>query len=131
MNTAPLKSLRHYSRVPFDAAVQLHLHDRMVSVQLVDIALKGALVQMPTAQALELQEKCRLELPLTANGDVIVMAGRVVHLEDLNVGIECLDIDVPSLTQLRRLIELNTGDGDLMKRELSQLFAKRQSVLPA
>ena len=125
MKTTPVKGLRHFSRVPFDAAVQLHLHDRTISVQLIDIALKGALVQTPTAQALVLQEKCRLVLPLTEGGDGIVMAGRIVHLEDQHVGIECQDIDVASLTQLRRLIELNTGDGELMKRELSQMFAKR------
>ena len=125
MKTNPVKSLRHFFRVPFNAAVQLHLHDRSIEVQLIDIALKGALVKTPTAQALVLQEKCRLVLPLTEGGEGITMAGRVVHLDAEHVGIECLDIDVPSLTQLRRLIELNTGDGDLMKRELSQLFSKR------
>jgi hypothetical protein len=125
MKTSPLKGLRHFSRVPFDATVQLHLHDRVITVQLIDIALKGALVQTPTAQALVLHEKCRLVLALTAGGDGIVMTGRIVHLEDQHVGIECQDIDVTSLTQLRRLIELNTGDGELMKRELSQLFLKR------
>ena len=105
--------------------MQLQLHDKTISVQLVDIALKGALVKTPTALALVLHEKCRLLLPLTEAGEGIVMAGRVVHLDEQHIGIECLDIDVPSLTQLRRLIELNTGDGELMKRELSQLFIKR------
>ncbi|MEI8170472.1 MAG: PilZ domain-containing protein [Rhodoferax sp.] len=124
MKTNPVKSQRHFSRVPFSAAVQLHLHDRTISVQLIDIALKGALVKTETLQALVPMEKCRLVLPLTEGGEGIVMAGRIVHLENQHVGIECQDIDVASLTQLRRLIELNTGDGDLMKRELSQLFAK-------
>jgi len=32
-----------------------------------------------------------------------------------------------SLTQLRRLLELNTGDAELMDRELSKLFAIRQA----
>ena len=73
-------------------------------------------------------EQCRLVLPLTEGGEGIVMVGRIVHLENQHVGIECQDIDVASLTQLRRLIELNTGDGDLMKRELSQLFVKRETA---
>jgi hypothetical protein len=64
-------------------------------------------------------------LPLTDGGDAIAMAGKIVHLEDQHVGIECQDIDVSSLTRLRRLIELNTGDADLMNRELSFLFARR------
>jgi hypothetical protein len=125
MKTNPVKSLRHFSRIPFEAAVQLKLQDRTLNVQLIDIALKGALLKTETLQALVPMEACRLVLPLTAGGESIVMAGRVVHQEGQYVGMECLDIDVTSLTQLRRLIELNTGDGDLMKRELSQLFAKR------
>ena len=127
MKTNPVQSLRHFSRVPFDAAVQLQLHDRTINVQLIAIALKGALVKTATLQALVPMESCRLVLPLTEGGESIVMAGRITHLEHQNVGIECQDVDVASLTQLRRLIELNTGDGDLMMRELSQLFAKRDT----
>jgi hypothetical protein len=125
MKTTSIKGLRHFSRVPFQAEVQLHLTGRELTVQLIDIALKGALVQTDTLQGLVIHEKCRLVLPLTEGGDAIVMAGRIVHLEDQQVGIECLDIDVTSLTRLRRLIELNTGDVDLMHRELLHLFSSR------
>ncbi len=125
MNTTPAKSLRHYSRIPFDAEVLLHLQDGTISVQLIDIALKGALIRTDMQHVLELQEKCRLELPLLDGGEGVVMAGKIVHLQAQLVGIECEDIDVNSLTQLRRLIELNTGDAELMSRELSHLFEKR------
>lgn len=125
MPTKPIKGLRHFSRIPFRADVVLQLHDRTMDVQLVDIALKGALVHATTPQALVLQETCRLVLPLTDGGESIVMAGKIVHHEGSNIGIECNEIDVASLTQLRRLIELNTGDADLMDRELVQLFAGR------
>ena len=125
MKTTTIKGLRHYSRIPFDAEVLLHLRDRTISVHLIDIAFKGALVQTATPQPLVLQEQCRLVLPLTDGGDGVVMAGKIVHLDNQHVGIECQDIDVTSLTRLRRLIELNTGDADLMKRELSNLFASR------
>jgi len=124
MKTTPVKSLRHFSRIPFAAEVSLQLHDRTISVRLVDIALKGALVQTATAQPLVLQEKCRLVLPLTDGGEAIEMAGKIVHLEDQRVGIECQDIEVLSMTRLRRLLELNAGDADRMNRELSYLFAR-------
>lgn len=123
MKTAPVKSLRHYARIPFHADVLLHLRERTLAVQLVDIALKGALVQTEDALSLRLNDTCRLVLPLADDGDGVVMTGRVVHLEEEHVGIECQDIDVTSLTRLRKLIELNTGDVELMDRELSHLFA--------
>lgn len=125
MKTTTVKSLRHFSRIPFAAEGRLHLHDRSLSVLLIDIAFKGALVQTDTLQTLVLGEKCRLVLPLTDGGEEVVMAGKVVHLEDTHVGIECQDIEVASLTRLRRLIELNTGDAELMNRELARLFARR------
>ncbi|OGB31737.1 MAG: hypothetical protein A3F78_02590 [Burkholderiales bacterium RIFCSPLOWO2_12_FULL_61_40] len=124
MKTTPVNDLRHYSRIPFAAEVQLHLRGQTFRVQLVDIALKGALVQTDTVQALELHEPCRLVLPLADEGEGVVMAGRIVHLNGPHIGIECQDIDVTSLTRLRRLLELNTGDTALMDRELSHLFAR-------
>lgn len=124
MKTTSVKSLRHFSRIPFAAEVSLQLHDRTINAHLVDIALKGALVQTATVQPLVLQEKCRLVLPLTDGGEAIEMAGKIVHLEDRRVGIECQHIEVLSMTRLRRLLELNAGDADRTNRELSFLFAK-------
>lgn len=125
MLTSHPQSCRHYSRIPFQAEATLRVHDRTIPVQLIDIAFKGALVQTVAPLALVPQEGCCLILPLTDGGDAIVMSGKIVHLEDRRVGMACDDIDVVSLTRLRRLIELNTGDADLMNRELSHLFAVR------
>ena len=124
MKTAPVKGLRHFSRIPFAAEVSLQLHDRTLQVHLIDIALKGALVQSTSAPMLALQEKCRLLLPLTDGGEAIEMAGKVVHLEGDRIGIECQDIEVLSMTSLRRLLELNAGDADQINLELAQLFAR-------
>ena len=124
MKPAPIKGLRNYARIPFATEVLLHLQGKAVKVQLVDIALKGALVQTETLDGVALHEKCRLELPLDQAGDVVVMSGIVVHLEGQHIGIECQDIDLASLTHLRRLVELNTGDSELMNRELSHLFGR-------
>ena len=120
----PAKDLRKFVRIPFNADVQLRLGDRTLKVQLVDIALKGALVQSDAAQTLALNDTCRLRLPLADDGEGLTMAGKIVHLEAPLIGIECLDIDVVSLTRLRRLIELNSGDSALIDRDLTRLFAK-------
>ena len=125
MVISPIRTLRYFSRVPFSAEVELQLQDRGMHVQLMDIALKGALVKVTGLHALVPQESCRLVLPLADGGESIVMTGKIAHLEGEFVGIECLNIDLSSLTQLRRLIELNTGDADLADRELAHLFTPR------
>ena len=124
MKSAPIQGLRNYARIPFATEVLLHLRGKVVKVQLVDIALKGALVETEVFEGVALHDKCRLELALDKVGDVVVMTGVVVHLEGQHIGIECQDIDLTSLTHLRRLVELNTGDAELMSRELSHLFGR-------
>ena len=122
MKSNPVRSLRQYARITFDADVQLKVGDLSIKVHLEDIALKGALVKSATGQSFNLHEACSLLLPLAEDGTGLEMKGRIVHLEGAYIGIECLDIDVVSLGRLRRLIELNTGDSELMHRELSHLF---------
>lgn len=122
MTSTQHRNSRHFSRVPFHAAATFRLHDRSVAVQVLDIAFKGALLETAMPLALVLEEGCSLILPLTDGGDAIIMQGKIAHLEDRRVGMTCEHIDVVSLTRLRRLIELNTGDADLMNRELLQLL---------
>jgi hypothetical protein len=45
------------------------------------------------------------------------------HTRGQNAGLLCLDIDIDSVTHLRRLVELNLGDSDLLERELSALIS--------
>jgi hypothetical protein len=65
-----------------------------------------------------------LVLPLADGNESIEMRGKVVHLEGDRIGMTCADIDLQSMTNLRQLLALNTGDAELMDRELAQLFAK-------
>lgn len=116
-------NLRHYSRIAFDVEVMLSVKGRELRVHLIDIALKGALLEASGAHGLVLHEPCRLVLALTHDGESITMVGHIAHLEGTHVGIECLEIDINSLTLLRRLIELNTGDPQRINQELSHLFA--------
>lgn len=125
MNTPLAESHRLFSRVPFFAQVSLQLADQALRVDLLDIALKGALVRTGAPVAVALGDPCHLVLPLTDGGESIEMNGKVAHLEGRNIGVACDEIDLQSLTRLRRLLELNTGDADLMDRELSHLFTKR------
>jgi hypothetical protein len=125
MSVSQREGHRVFSRVPFSAAGRLHVAGKSLPVTLLDIALKGALVQCAAAAELALAMPCQLILPLTDDGESIQMNGRLAHLDAGHVGVTCDDIDLMSLTRLRRLLELNLGDADLMDRELTQLFARR------
>ncbi|GAO36633.1 hypothetical protein SCT_2042 [Sulfuricella sp. T08] len=125
MKLASDSDQRRFSRISFHANVQLHLGQEVHPAHLLDIALKGALMGLLQPVAALRGKACRLKLDLGRAGEAIVMEGVVVHQEGPHVGIECRQIDVDSLTSLRRLAELNLGDATLLNRELSHLFDSR------
>ena len=116
---------RHFSRIPFHADVMLHFHlvEEAQTAHLLDISLKGALFEMEYPLTHIFKGKiCRMVLFLGTGGEHITMDGVVVHQEGQLIGIECRHIDVDSMSNLRRLIELNTGDAKLLERELAEVL---------
>ena len=112
---------RRFSRVPFDADVLLSQNDEHWRTKLLDISLNGILVETPNGWNAELGERFSLELIFTDSGSLITGEVSIAHMEDQHVGCKMVNIDVESVAHLRRLIELNLGDPDLMDRELAAL----------
>jgi hypothetical protein len=111
---------RHFWRAHFKSPVLLTLHGAVQEAKLHDISLKGALVEAPTGWAGQPGDRCQLRLNLGA--DVTInMNTTVAHFDAGRVGLRCENIDLDSVTHLRRLVELNAGDPGLLDRELSAL----------
>ena len=90
-----------------------------------DISLKGALVSRPAGWQGHIGDRVILEIELGKEAAPrITMEARVAHVEADCIGCECLDIDVASISHLRRLMELNLGDAALLERELAALLGK-------
>lgn len=115
---------RHYSRIAFHTAAQLVLPEGSIDVVVLDLSLKGALVRLPAGTHPQHAMPCTLRVRLDDVGDQIRMETRVTHLEGCYAGLACHSIDLDSVTHLRRLVELNLGDEELLERELSALVAE-------
>ena len=117
---------RHYTRIPFHAVSRLicGAHPKPWPVELLDLSLRGALVSRPNGWDKCESEPCRLEIELgeVAGGPLIAMEGEVAHVEGGRIGLRCLHIDIDSISHLRRLLALNTGDEALLEREVAQMF---------
>lgn len=123
MKTTDRNESRHFLRIPFHADVQLHLANEVQTTRLLDISLKGALLKSEQPNINSFKGKsCSMTLSLGEDGEIITMEGNVVHQEGQLMGIECQHIDLDSLTNLRRLMELNTGDDKLLERELDEML---------
>jgi len=101
----------------------------LLRCQVIDISLKGVLLQLPDGPPPQAGMPCLVKLPLgAAAGEagaevVIAMAGELAHVEGHHAGVLCRSIDLESITHLRRLIEVNLGDPAASERELKALIA--------
>lgn len=114
---------RRFSRIPFESQAHLQLPDGEISVTLIDISLKGALIHLAPEIFVAIGSNARLEIPLTPSESTIVMEVTLVHRQGLDLGLACREIDLDSITHLRRLVELNVGDESILDREMTALVA--------
>lgn len=112
---------RKFSRVSFRAKASLFLPDGEYVVDVLDLSLKGALIHPNTNMFVTVGTNCTLKIHLDSFGTSIRMDATVVHHMANYYGLACRDIDLDSVTHLRRLVELNLGDEALADREFSRL----------
>ena len=96
-----------------------------MTCEVLDVSLKGALVEVPISFGARGGERCTLVIRLDAGDAVIRMDGEIAHREGTLAGVRCTAIDLESISHLRRLVELNLGDEEALHRELSNLVAHR------
>ncbi len=113
---------RLFKRIKFDTQAQLAVGNTHLNCQLVDISMKGALVTTDIDAKLSTGDTGTLSFDLGDPAHLIIMEVEIAHCDQQQVGMHCTHIDVDSISHLRRLIELNMGDSDLLQRELRALL---------
>lgn len=115
---------RQFSRIPFKATA--HINAKQAEIHLncdvIDISLKGILIAKPDNWQGRLNEKYQVDLLLEDGQLIIKMQTAVAHIDANSVGFICEHIDLDSISHLKRLVELNLGDEDLLHRELHALI---------
>jgi len=118
---------RRFHRLPFKASVTITdpQSGRIWRSSLVDLSLKGLLIDKPEDASFTLHDTYQAEVRLGDDEFVISMPdAKIAHITDGHVGISCELIDIDGISHLKRLLELNLGDSDLVYRELEQLGAR-------
>ena len=111
---------RHFHRILYTAEATLNCEEKTWNCEIIDLSLKGCLLRFnfPWEENLEklytltlqLSEQTRIKMELTA-----------MHVIGDKVGFKCEHIDLDSITELRRLVELNLGNSALLERDLLAL----------
>jgi hypothetical protein len=117
---------RQFSRINFQGICSLFFdkkrehHDFEAS--LLDISLNGALICItPLIIDLE-EEQVKLHLALPGSGIELILDGFVCHQQEKLIGVQFTKMSVDTIAHLKRLIELNLGDTESMRREFAQLI---------
>jgi len=119
-SSASAASGRRHSRFPLEGQVRIYSGSAMWQAQLVDLAIRGALVSRPLGFDGLIGSRYRLDVRLEG-GPMIAMAVSLARLDAAVAGFNCERIDLDSFLRLKRTIELNLGNAELLNRELSSL----------
>lgn len=117
---------RRYSRIDFDARVEIAQGNKNWQAQLLDISLKGVL--LAKMGSYQLQSKIPVLVKIILSDlTSIAMTTRVIQDSPEQMRLACDSIDIDSISHLRRLIELNLGFDKAIERELSELMSGIES----
>ncbi len=116
---------RSFQRIPFDADTSVSQGERSWKVELIDVSLNGILFKQPSEWSIHPGQPLSIRMRLNDNSH-IDMETQLVHNTKTEVGCHCLHIDLDSITQLKRLIELNLGSDEFVERELSALLSDHE-----
>ena len=115
---------RTVHRVSFVQEAVLYANGEAVPVKLLDISLMGALVALEAPADVAVGGECGMTL--TLGPDVALeLAGEVVRTgkDGRRLGISWDSMDVDSASHLRRLLELNLGDHELLGQDIEAMYA--------
>lgn len=118
-----LEDRRRFKRIDFDAKTRLSQGSRIWHVQLLDLSLKGLLVESPVPWECDPGQPFAVDIQLSPDA-IVEMDISLTHIDanKNHLGFVCLHITLESISHLRRLIELNLGDPKELEREMAALI---------
>ncbi|WP_199609026.1 PilZ domain-containing protein [Flocculibacter collagenilyticus] len=117
-----MENKRHFTRVVFSTPAKLKGDSEAWDTSLIDLCFQGALIAKPDDWSSEYEhKKYQLTFKLAGSDIDISMYTKLAHIEDEHLGLACELMDIDSATHLRKLIALNSGDEDMLHRELAHL----------
>ena len=112
---------RRFKRIAFDARTELRQGEHTWPVKLIDLSLKGLLIERPVPWLGNPQQNFSVGIHLSDDTD-IAMDVELTHEDKGQLGFVCRHLSLESIASLRRVIEFNLGDAAELERELGALI---------
>ncbi|MFM2588957.1 PilZ domain-containing protein [Vibrio sp. TBV020] len=112
---------RRFSRIVYQTQAELTQDSTKVYAAVSDLSLHGLLLTSDQSTLLDTDKQVDVEFSLSGSDVSIQLVGNIVGLNN-NVIRLCIDhIDIESIGHLKRLVELNVGDDELLHRDIEHL----------
>ena len=116
-----MKNRRQFTRIKFDAAVTLCQPGLVCHAQVIDISLKGLLVQTPKQYEFVIDKSIDCVIYLCEK-EAITMQVALIHSSSNYLGFKVIDIDFESIRRLQKLIKSLLNDPNACHRVLKELL---------
>ncbi|MGX1924170.1 PilZ domain-containing protein [Vibrio sp. NH-7] len=112
---------RRFSRIVYRAPAVLKQAMNAVEASISDLSLHGLLISSEQAALLNANEQIDVEFSLPGSDVTIQLVGNIVGVNNNMIRLSIDHIDIESIGHLKRLIELNVGDDELLHRDIEHL----------
>ena len=121
---------RQYYRVNFNSVATLSAEQQSFDCQVLDLSIHGVLLRLHGVLYAKQGVEYTLTIPLdTENEDTnlsIEMTLKLVRQKPESVAFKCENLDLDSITHLRKIVELNSGDPRILERDMQTLCEENE-----
>lgn len=112
---------RRFSRIVYQAPAILTQDSQQFESSVSDLSLHGLLLTCEQSQQLSSGKQVQVEFSLPDSDITIQLIGLIVGVNGTVIRLSINHIDIDSIGHLKRLVELNVGDDELLHRNIEHL----------
>ncbi len=119
---------RQFQRIAINLPGDLSINGAVVNAQVQDLSIQGMRVRLP-ASIQPMEQAVTLTFKANAESPVVTVSGTMTNISSIPddsefaiAGIKLTHISIEDMSQLRRLLLLNSGQQDLDSNELAALL---------
>ncbi|EKO3813289.1 PilZ domain-containing protein [Vibrio harveyi] len=112
---------RRFSRIIYQVPALIEQRDLVIPATIQDLSLHGLLLKAEDAKNLNLLQPVEVGFSFIQSEQTMRLNADVISIADNEVRLKISNIDIESISQLKRFIELNVGNNELLNRELEHL----------
>ncbi|MEL7325538.1 MAG: PilZ domain-containing protein [Pseudomonadota bacterium] len=112
---------RRFSRIIYQVPALIEQRNLAMQATIQDLSLYGLLLKVEGAKPLDSLLPVEVGFSFIQSEQMMQFSAGIVSIAGNEIRLKISNIDIESISQLKRFIELNVGNNELLNRELEYL----------